>query len=127
MRRTYEQWGRGDFRGVVELFDPHVMFIPLSEAISWAVSFDGRFQTIWKTAPTNPSKWWSDGFINGDTVGHATIAITLNRYGHLMPGNENEAAGMPDAYLARCAPVARQSRTDSTGFDRSQSEQIPHG
>jgi len=34
-------------------------------------------------------------------MGHATIAITLDRYGHLMPGNEAEAAGMLDVYLAR--------------------------
>ena len=34
-------------------------------------------------------------------MGHASITITLDRYGHLMPGNENEAAGLLDAYLAR--------------------------
>jgi integrase len=32
-------------------------------------------------------------------MGHANIAITLDRYGHLMPGAEDEAAGMMDAYL----------------------------
>jgi integrase len=26
-------------------------------------------------------------------MGHANISITLDRYGHLMPGLENEAAG----------------------------------
>jgi integrase len=36
-------------------------------------------------------------------LGHASIAITLDRYGHLMPGNEEEAAGLLDAYLARSA------------------------
>jgi integrase len=34
-------------------------------------------------------------------MGHATIAITLDLYGHLMPGNEAEAASMLDAYFAR--------------------------
>jgi integrase len=34
-------------------------------------------------------------------MGHASIQITLDRYGHLMPGNEEEAAGLLDAYLAR--------------------------
>jgi integrase len=34
-------------------------------------------------------------------MGHSTISITLDRYGHLMPGNEKEAAGMLDAYLER--------------------------
>jgi integrase len=33
-------------------------------------------------------------------MGHASITITLDRYGHLMPGNEDEAAAMLDAYLA---------------------------
>jgi len=34
-------------------------------------------------------------------MGHANIGITLDRYGHLMPGNEAEAAGLLDAYLTR--------------------------
>jgi integrase len=34
-------------------------------------------------------------------MGHASIGITLDRYGHLMPGNEAEAAGLLDAYLTR--------------------------
>jgi integrase len=33
-------------------------------------------------------------------MGHASITITLDRYGHLMPGNEQEAAGLLDTYLA---------------------------
>jgi hypothetical protein len=60
-------------------------------------------------------------------MGHATISITLDRYGHLMPGNEDEAAGMLDAHLARGAPVSRQSGLESTGFDRAPAESIPHG
>ena len=34
-------------------------------------------------------------------MGHAGVAITLDRYGHLMPGNEDEAAALLDGYLAR--------------------------
>jgi integrase len=34
-------------------------------------------------------------------MGHANISITLDRYAHLMPGNEAEAAGLLDAYLTR--------------------------
>jgi integrase len=34
-------------------------------------------------------------------MGHSSITITLDRYGHLMPGNEEQAAGLLDAYLAR--------------------------
>ena len=32
-------------------------------------------------------------------MGHANISITLDRYGHLMPGSEEEAAGLLDSYL----------------------------
>ena len=34
-------------------------------------------------------------------MGHANIAITLDLYGHLMPGSQSEAADLLDAYLAR--------------------------
>jgi integrase len=34
-------------------------------------------------------------------MGHATIAITYDLYGHLMPGSHDEAAGLLDAFLAR--------------------------
>jgi integrase len=40
-------------------------------------------------------------------MGHANISITLDRYGHLMPGNEEEAAGLLDAYLERADAAAR--------------------
>jgi integrase len=33
-------------------------------------------------------------------LGHATITITLDRYGHLMPGSEVEARALLDRYLA---------------------------
>jgi integrase len=32
-------------------------------------------------------------------MGHSSVAITLDRYGHLMPGNEAQAAGLLDVYL----------------------------
>ena len=34
-------------------------------------------------------------------MGHSSITVTLDRYGHLMPGNEAEAAGMLESYLQR--------------------------
>ena len=55
-------------------------------------------------------------------MGHATISITLDRYGHLMPGNEDEAAAMLDEYLARHAPHSRQSRN---GKSRGRSGRPP--
>jgi integrase len=40
-------------------------------------------------------------------MGHASISITLDLYGHLMPGNEDEAAGQLDTYLDRADSQAR--------------------
>ncbi len=40
-------------------------------------------------------------------MGHANISITLDRYGHLMPGSEAEAASLLDGYLA-----ARRERAE---------------
>lgn len=34
-------------------------------------------------------------------MGHSSITITLDRYGHLFPGNESQAADLLDAYLER--------------------------
>jgi len=34
-------------------------------------------------------------------MGHSSITLTLDRDGHLMPGNEGEAAEMLEGYLAR--------------------------
>ncbi|WCB95505.1 integrase [Baekduia alba] len=33
-------------------------------------------------------------------MGHSSVTITFDRYGHLMPGNEEQAAGLLDDYLA---------------------------
>ena len=34
-------------------------------------------------------------------MGHRSISITIDRYGHLFPGSEAEAAGLLDSYLDR--------------------------
>jgi hypothetical protein len=34
-------------------------------------------------------------------MGHATIGMTFDQYGHLMPGGLAEAADAANAYLAR--------------------------
>jgi hypothetical protein len=39
-------------------------------------------------------------------LGHASITITLDRYGHLMPGSQDEAVGLVDSYLERAAERA---------------------
>src|SRR5919197_1871288 len=47
--------------------------------------------------------------LNAKTVstylGHANIAVTFDRYGHLFPGSEQEARGLLDAYLADEEPL----------------------
>jgi len=40
-------------------------------------------------------------------MGHANISITLDRYGHLMPGNEVEFAELFDTYMDRANTAAR--------------------
>jgi integrase len=46
-------------------------------------------------------------------MGHSSVTITLDRYGHLMPGNESEAASLLDGYLARA--TAHAALTAQTG------------
>jgi hypothetical protein len=49
-------------------------------------------------------------------MGHANISITLDRYGHLLPGSEAEAAGLLDAYMKaerqRAEEAARSAGTN---------------
>ena len=52
-------------------------------------------------------------------MGHANISITLDRYGHLMPGSEEEAAELLDTYLMaqrqRVEEAARSAGGELTG------------
>ena len=52
-------------------------------------------------------------------MGHANIAVTLDLYGHLMPGSEEEAAGLLDTYLSgqldRATEAARGAGDVLTG------------
>jgi integrase len=48
-------------------------------------------------------------------MGHASVAFTLDRYGHLMPGNEEEAADLLDAFLERANTQARLAQLDRVG------------
>ena len=40
-------------------------------------------------------------------MGHSSITVTFDRYGHLMPGSETEAAGLLDRYLEAAAAAVR--------------------
>jgi hypothetical protein len=43
-------------------------------------------------------------------MGHASAAITIDRYGHLMPGGEDEAAAKLSAFLERGASTLADAR-----------------
>ena len=63
-------------------------------------------------------------------MGHASITITLDRYGHLFPGAESEAAALLDAFIdeALKRPVGKSwgsrvpRQADSDGLGRSSAE-----
>ena len=55
-------------------------------------------------------------------MGHASVTITYDRYGHLMPGSEAEAARLLDAYLAGEARAADSQRTAEAGLGRIPAE-----
>ncbi len=46
-------------------------------------------------------------------LGHASITITLDRYGHLLPGSLAEATALLDAYLAGAADARAVSRSEN--------------
>jgi integrase len=48
-------------------------------------------------------------------MGHSSITVTLDRYGHLFPGSEQEAADLLDAYLADAADKARAAEIEACG------------
>jgi hypothetical protein len=48
-------------------------------------------------------------------MGHASITVTLDRYGHLFPGSEEEAAVLLDAYLAESHERARNAIVHDSG------------
>ncbi len=121
--------------------EPHLLSLPWSEGLVFGVNdrstFNGtpllkRAERHWEAANlrritlhecrhTFASLMIAAG-VNAKALstymGHATISITLDRYGHLMPGNEDEAAQKLDEYLARYAPSSRQS---SDGRSRARS------
>lgn len=47
-------------------------------------------------------------------MGHATIQMTFDRYGHLMPGSRDEARRRLDAYLSGPGAERVEVREDQT-------------
>ena len=58
-------------------------------------------------------------------MGHANIAITLDLYGHLMPGSQSEAADLLDAYLAREVGGSTSTVTSTDPTQVAASSQAP--
>jgi hypothetical protein len=59
-RRRFDEAAKGR--------DDLAVFLPLFEALNWAVVLDDRLQAYWKAAPSNRDPSWADGFTFGDTV-----------------------------------------------------------
>jgi integrase len=55
------------------------------------------------------------------SMGHSSITVTLDTYGHLMPGSEAEAAALVEAYLTanRSAPRRQRVQRSLPAFGRS--------
>jgi integrase len=101
-RTTPLVWGRTDGKP----FDPSTVQDRATSA--WKTSKLGRL-TPHECRRTYASLMIAAG-VNAKALstymGHANIAITLDRYGHLFPGAEHEAAAMLDAYLAKATPCS---------------------
>jgi integrase len=96
--RAATAWKAANVERAKEKVDPH-MPITLHEARH-------TFASMMITAGVNAKAL-------STYMGHASITITLDRYGHLMPGNEEEAAILLDAYLARSDTAARVAQVEA--------------
>lgn len=90
-------------------------------------TISGRAATAWKRAKCEPitlhecrhtfASMCIAAGVNAKALstymGHSSITVTLDRYGHLMPGNEEEAASLMDAYLERAATALRLAQLDA--------------
>lgn len=86
-----------------------------------------RAKKLWRAAELNPiclhdarhtyASFMIAAGVNAKALstymGHSSITVTLDRYGHLMPGNEREAAGLLDAYLERSKEPRPPPRSSS--------------
>ena len=89
-------------------------------------SIVGRARTLWRRADLEPiglhearhtfASLMIAAGVNARALttymGHSSVTTTYDRYGHLMPGNEGEAAALLDAYLERSNTRARLAALD---------------
>jgi integrase len=58
-------------------------------------------------------------------MGHSSITLTFDRYGHLMPGNEDEAARLLDRYLGTARHGAHGALMGRTPTETDRLERSP--
>jgi integrase len=89
-------------------------------------SLAARAGTAWRKAEANPitlqearhtcASLMIAAGVNAKAIctymGHSSITVTYDLYGHLMPGNEDQAAALLDAYLERANTQARLAQLD---------------
>lgn len=98
-----------------------LLFGPDGEKPFQSTSITRRAQRLWKRAKLDPiglhesrhtyASLMIAAGVNAKTLsvfmGHASITVTLDRYGHLFPGSEEAAAEMLDEYLERASGKSR--------------------
>jgi integrase len=101
--------------------EPDALVFGASETPFSASSVGERAQRAWRDADLEPislhecrhtfASLMIAAGVNAKALstfmGHANISITLDRYGHLLPGAEDEAASLMDAYLQAAQASAR--------------------
>ena len=60
-------------------------------------------------------------------MGHSSITVTFDRYGHLMPGSETEAAGLLDSYLEAAATAMRGADGSVCGKSAGKTSAVREG
>jgi site-specific recombinase XerD len=87
----------------------------LFRSASWVAKAVQRAAKTWRAAELDPitlhdarhtcATFLIHAGVNAKAVsafmGHANISVTFDLYGHLIPGSEEEAAGLVDAFLQR--------------------------
>jgi integrase len=106
-RRSGLLFGRTESRP----FDPRALALRADAA--WKATGLDRI-TLHELRHTCASIFIAAG-VNAKTLaafmGHASVTITLDRYGHLFPGSEDEAAALVDAYLERATGAQTGAQT----------------
>ncbi len=133
-----------------DYLDEHLLGLGWQEGLVFGVSAQSPFQVLtlaqrakrkWKAAKLNPitphecrhtfaslmiAAMAEAGKFNAKSLqsymGHATIGMTYDVYGHLMPGDESEAAALLGAYLERADTGARLAQLKNTGANTGASD-----